>query len=355
MALVAIAETSAFTSRWWLAALCLLVSYFSMASGALTTAAAFAICALQVLLGRRSGRSEWLALAVLFAMTVIMVLFIPVLAHHAPLKAHSIWQFISALVHIMSWLLGPSQPGIVASIAGAFAIQAPALLTSLYVIWLRPPIADRRWLLVTLTGATVLQAAAVAYGRATAPLSSRYLDLFAISLPLNFACLLYLLDALRHSGRGRRLVAAAMAFWLLLVLVGVTTTTIQRSLPELAEKRAVGRAETENLRAYLATNDIRTLQNKPRLDIPYPDANRLAMIVSQPVIRAILPPELVGEASARRAQQRGLARFTGRPVEALKDFALHWGVLLIPAGLALFLCGLMTQAWRRPEIVPPRE
>jgi hypothetical protein len=111
------------------------------------------------------------------------------------------------------------------------------------------------------------------------------------------------------------------------------------------------RAATENLRAYLDTGDIRVLENKPRLYIPYPDPNRLAMIVSQPVIRALLPPALVGEASAARAQQRGLARFTGRPIEAIKEYALRWGALLMPAGAILFLLGLALQR-RRTEAEP---
>jgi hypothetical protein len=68
------------------------------------------------------------------------------------------------------------------------------------------------------------------------------------------------------------------------------------------------------------------------------------------MIRAILPPTLVGEASAARAQQRGLARWTGRPIEILKNSTLRWGVLLIPAGLVLFLVGLTAQySKREPE------
>ena len=111
----------------------------------------------------------------------------------------------------------------------------------------------------------------------------------------------------------------------------------------MVHRGAVGRTETENLRAYLDTGNIGVLENKAGLDIPYPDATRLTMIVAQPVIRALLPPALVGEASA---QQRGLARFTGRPIEALKNIALRWGVLLIPIGLALFFVGLTIQLRR---------
>ena len=41
-----------------------------------------------------------------------------------------------------------------------------------------------------------------------------------------------------------------------------------------------------------------------------------------------------------------LARFTGRAAEAIKTFALRWGISLIPAGLILFALGFWVQ-WRR--------
>ena len=149
----------------------------------------------------------------------------------------------------------------------------------------------------------------------------------------------------------RRLALGATVLWLLLVLFGATKTMFTLTLPGLTEKQASNRAETTNLRAYLDAGDIRAIENKPFLAIPYPNAQRLAMIVSQPVIRALLPPALVGEASAARAQQRGLARFTGGPIEALKTYALRWGVLLIPTGLTFFLLGLTMRWLREPETV----
>jgi hypothetical protein len=60
------------------------------------------------------------------------------------------------------------------------------------------------------------------------------------------------------------------------------------------------------LRAYLVTGDIRALENKAWLDIAYPDPQTLAQITSMPVVRHLLPPELIGQASAARAQERGL-------------------------------------------------
>ena len=57
------------------------------------------------------------------------------------------------------------------------------------------------------------------------------------------------------------------------------------------------------------------------------------------------------EASPARAQERGLARFTGRTVEAIKEYLLRWGALLMPAGAVLFVLGLAAQR-RRREMKP---
>lgn len=138
-----------------------------------------------------------------------------------------------------------------------------------------------------------------------------------------------------------------IALWLLPVCAGTTLTLINHTRRDLAEARSRAQAETENVRAYLDTGDIRTLQNKRELEIPAGDPNHLAGILSQPLVRAILPPALVGEASAARAQQRGVARYTNYTMEAMKNGALRWGALLIPLGLVFFLVGIKRQ--REPK------
>ena len=322
-----------------------------MAGGALTVAAAFAVCVVQFAVGRRSGLVELLALAVLGAVTAAMVRSIPVLEVHAPLRAHSIGQFVRALLQIAIWPALPGRP--IIDLLRAALMNAPAVLVSIHVIRLRPPLADRRWLLLALAGWAALQAAAIAYGRATGPTAPRYLDVFAIALLLNGVCLLYLLRVFKESWLRRRIAFCAIALWMLLIVPGATTHTLRYSMPELANKGVTGRAGTENLRAYLDTKDITVLENKPPFHIPYPEAHRLAAIVSMPVIRALLPPALVGEASAARAQERGLARFTGRTVEATKEYLLRWGALLMPAGAIVFVLGLAVQR-RRMKPAPSR-
>ena len=121
---------------------------------------------------------------------------------------------------------------------------------SIYVIWLRPPLANRRWFVVALTVWTVLQAVVLAYGRSVGPTASRYLDVFTVGVVLNFACLLYALSAANFS-HVKRTIALGATIWLLLVLFGATKTVFTRTLPEIADREAHTRAQTENLHRLL--------------------------------------------------------------------------------------------------------
>jgi len=344
--LALIIDAPALIGRWWLALMLIIASYFSMAGGLMTAAAAFAVCLLQALTGQRSGGGEWLGLTMLAALAAAMLLAVPMNREDPVFIAHSVQQFLQAIFAIGAWPVARNPIG--ALILCAVVIHAPAWATSFAVAVKSPPRTDRGWLIVALTVWLVLQSLVIAYGRAISPVMSRYADLYVIAFPLNFACLLLFLKDTAASRQRRRLALSATALWLLLVIPGAGGALVKHFIPETMLRGAAGRTQTENLRSYLTTNDFAVLKDKVAPDIPYPDASHLAAILSQPVIVGLLPPELVGADSAARAQARGLARYTGDAVEALKKFALRWGFLLMPAGFLLFAFGA-AQEWRQRQ------
>jgi len=348
--LVVMVGAAALTPRWWLAVLLIVASYFSMASGTATAATAGALCILQIAAGQRTGWREWLALALLAALTAGMVSGVPQIADHADLRAHSIPEFVKAFAEVMSWPAAIGITFVPTRLLGMLLLHWPAWLVSLDTIRTRPPLSDRRWLVVALSGWLALFAGLLAYGRAPAPVQTRYLDVIMLDLALNAACLLYLSQ--KHQiWRRWRFAAVVGAIWLLPLLIGLGESVFKQTLPAIAEQRAIGRAQTENLRGYLDSGDIGALLNKAPRAIPYDDPQRLAELATSPVIRPLLPPELVGKASAERARQRGLARWTGHAIAGLKSIALRWGTLLIPAGLLLFAAAVTLQ-WRRSRPSP---
>jgi hypothetical protein len=337
-----VTSANAFSPFWWLAFLLISLSYFCMASGALTVAAAFAICFVQFSARIRRGALEVGALGLLAVYAVILVRDVPVVAGHA-MKAHSIFELARSAIQIASWPVAHPVPTIL-RLPCAILINAPAALATIHVIRLRPLLNDRRWFLVALSIWVALQCAAIAYGRASAPNASRYLDLYVIAILLNGACLSYLVQTYRETWLRDKRGTIACAVWLLLI-ASASTIAGWQSIHSVSNFAKAGQAETENLRTFLMTNDRHALEN---LYIPYPDPQRLAAITSDTVVRAILPPALVGEASAARAQEHDLARFTGRIVQTIKEFMLRWGALLVPIGVIIFLLSLVVKI-KTPE------
>ena len=339
--LLAIVGAAAFGLRWWIGFLLLVASYFCTAGGALSVSVAVAVSLAQFAAGQRRGTRDILALVLLALVAAAMLHDIPVLPRHAGLKAHSVAEFVRAAIKAASWPAAPGPVPFILQLPCAILINAPAAVASFRVIRQKLPLTDRLWLLPALAGWAVLQIAAIAYGRASGTYAARYFDLYLIGTLVNGASLIYLLREFRDSWLRERRGSAAVALWLLLVVPGSATLVVWQSIHSLPPFAEAGRAETENMRAFLATGDRRMLENKPRLDVPFPNIDVLIAIASMPVVRAILPPALVGEENAARAQTRGLARYTGRTVETIKTYAVRWGVLLIPLGLALFLVGIM--------------
>jgi hypothetical protein len=337
--LAVIAPAAAFTPRWWLAFVILVAGYFSSAGGALAAAAAIGLSAVQLIVRSRAGRREFIALGLLAVVTLAMVLFTPTVPYNAPLRATSVTQFLHALIEIGGWPLGVDHADPRLLLVIALFVQAPAAIVCLDVLRRRLPLSDPRWLVVALVGWFAAEAVAIAYGRAPYPTWPRYLDLYTVGLLTDAACLFY---AIRTIGAPRVLRAATVGvagLWLLLVSFALTRTVFVHALPELQERQRAGAFMTGTMRKWLETGDIHVFDNQSYWYRPYPFPERLVKLASQPEIRAILPPELVGPESAARAQSHGLARFTGAAMQTLKRAALHWGVLLMPAGFVLFLLG----------------
>jgi hypothetical protein len=131
------------------------------------------------------------------------------------------------------------------------------------------------------------QGVSIAYGRAVGPVSSRYLDLFAIAVLTNLACLIWLMERGR-TGFGRFSLAAGCC-WVLVVVMVFGFYATRHLAVQLASKRGDSLMQETNVRNYLRTYDITHLKDKPFFHIPYPKAERLASILASPTIRSILP------------------------------------------------------------------
>src|SRR6185295_18260273 len=127
----------------------------------------------------------------------------------------------------------------------------------------------------------VLQAGGLAYvrGAGGAEPATRYFDILSFGFIVNFVALVALLDGARAGALAKPLARAALVGWLVFAVVGVDRLTT-RSLLNLDAWRQFFQAHTRNVRQFLVSGEAGELTAKrPLVDLPYPDANRLATLL----------------------------------------------------------------------------
>ncbi|HQS50111.1 hypothetical protein V5G24_02470 [Xanthobacter sp. VTT E-85241] len=337
IALALFARTAAFSPLWGGGIALSLLGYFSLSAGGCTPVVASVIVAMQLLAGQRAGLREWAGAAVLLVFGGVLLALVPTIPDHAPLKAQSLAQYLSALQLIASWPM-PSAP------FAPLLLNAPLLWLFIRVMQEKRPLRDPAWLCIAIGGWVAMQAVTLAYGRAVGIEASRYLDLISVGVLMNFVALAALLkDRAATVGLPRQSGLGLAGVWLVAVALGIGHMAMKATPVNVVTRGEQGKVQAENVRQYLATGDMAHLKDKPFLQVPYPNAERLASILNMPEIRGILPPELVDDPAARAAMQ---ARLSSGGMFAplawkIRTFLPKAGPYIGFAGIALyFLAGL---------------
>jgi hypothetical protein len=317
---------AAWSARWLLGTLIGALSYFTMASGALTFPAFIVIAVIQFVSGWRRGRGEILGLILHLVLAVAFLMDIPKVPSAEETAATSLPDWLSAIAMVASWPVAkPSWP-LTARALTALGLYLPLLALVFHLIRRPAPLRDQGWFIAAVACWTALQMLALIYGRGQAVLQSRYFDLLLLA-PLATAAALFYLRSERWPGT-----TVFACAWFAAIIIGIGQKAFDDIPAELAWRSETAQAQTRNLKNYIATGDFAALENKPKFDVPYPDPGYLRDTVSNPVIRAILPPDLVGEPE---------------PPNKLKGVALRQGRLLLPIGLALMVIAVLLGTARR--------
>ena len=300
--------------RFILIAVLAFLSFFSVASGALSLAAAAGLLLVRWITGVDRKISSLILVGILLVAFAVAVAYTPVLPHHADLKAKNLGDFTIAL-----WR---------ASFGGVLYI--PLIVFMVRQLINRPPANDQSWFIFSLGLWIFGQIFAISYGRAIGVLSSRYLDLFTIGILLNAYCLMLLYQQQYHM----RIVKPALFLWMFIVVttLGVITPRIMK---DIAEKKAASQRYQDNVYGYLVAGDNTFLQKEPHTEIPYPHALRLKSLLDNPVIAGILTPAVNGHNS-----NRGLLFYTERSRKVMSVV----GSIMFFYGIALFLFDTLRKA-----------
>lgn len=191
-----LADTRAWSPRWGAGVLCAVASYLSMASGALTFAAAMGLHLSQMACGRREGLREWLGVSTLAAATGLAVSLVPHVPDSDVYRPHSLSQFLVAFLRLASWP-APTVLGLV--------MVLPSALFCLRTFADRPALSDARWFNVAALGWILSQLVILAAGRGAAPIANRYFEVLLIGVAINLTSVFWLLKwTLRSHAIGRQ-------------------------------------------------------------------------------------------------------------------------------------------------------
>lgn len=278
----AMADYKTYSIKWWLGIIAGILSFLSLASGAITLIAGLITLIFRRYINKEKNAVAISAILIVIALAIAAIILTPTIPRHFPLQAHSIIQFLFGFASIFAW---PAHSIII----GGLVIQTPILLLIFYVLY-KPEYRTTTLLFLVSIGLWLFgQFAAIAYGRAVGFDASRYSDLFAIGFVANFASLAILLD--KAPSTAKLYFSALGGLWIATVLLGFECSAEKLSR-ELKNKFITGREEEKNVRAYLCTSDFSYLQNKPLLHIPYPDPNLLKSRLDNPTIRSFLPSNI---------------------------------------------------------------
>ena len=311
---------AAWTPRWWLGTLLAAASYLTIASGALTLPAFIAVAVLQVACGERRGGKELLGLLAHAILAVVMILDIPVLpSGDADVMPKSLAGWFDIATLTASWPVSKPSWAPTLRALTALAIYAPVIVLLACLLKRKAPIRDPRWLQVAIACWAVVQVLAMLYGRGVSVLQSRYYDVILIAPLTSAAALLSLRSGGALRGRG---ILVFTCIWFMAVVIGLGQKALGTIPDEFAWWRDTVQTRTQNLSRFLATGDFSAIAGKPRFHIPYPSAEYLRDVASDPVVRGFLPPELTDSTA---------------PINKVNRYVLREGPLLIPVGLALLM------------------
>ena len=273
-----------FSSRWWIGTVLGLSSVFCLASGALTLVPLIAVRGGQLLLGVRRGLTETIGIGVHLGITIALVLTIPTVVDHARFKAHTLNEFLDALWIIAGWPI-------------SFHWWSPILMLLPYLAlcglaWQWRPIPDHPiWLGLALVLWVLIQVASIAYGRSAIIAGSRYLDIAILSVFANFAIACWLASNQMCPKLLGIICGSAIALWV--VVLAYCLLSAAATVPSgIAVRRDEGQVQAANIRSFLQDSSASPLIDKSFPQIPYPNSERLEMILRNDTIRSVLPSDL---------------------------------------------------------------
>jgi hypothetical protein len=320
--LVAFAPARPFSVRWFSGLAAAVLSYFSFATGVATIVAAGALVGLQIAVKARTRCTrEFTGVAVLASIALVMIVWSASIAK--PMCTR--WTFIEGLF-VFTALVG--------------AGLVPAAWFCWHTVASPPGTADRVWVAVGIAGWLAIQFVLLAYGRG-ALIGVRYMDIVVATYVVGLMAVFAVADMARATRFGRYAGPSAVA-WVFTVVAVFGLLGYFGAVLGAVDWSKAAHQEMVKVQAYLGTGNADELKSKGRgghgIELSYPDPQRLAKVLDDPNVRAVLPPKIrpvdADNAGARNRMwlKGSLAGATATAVH----FILSIGPALLALGVGLF-------------------
>lgn len=330
MANLCLAGSAALSGTWVLGTLLAIGSYFCMASGAITLVPAILVALLRFARGERRSRADLIAMAVHVGIVALCLTTIPKVEYQDNIAAATLAVFWTGLVKFASWP-GPETP-----LAAVF-LNLPAAVAILRLILAREPVDRAAWgpaMVILWVWGNI---AILAYGRGgSTEVASRHTDILMLGTAINCALCIRLTEG--WSERWARAAALAAAGLWLALAAWMVGQRAQIHIPDgLAWRRGTVMVQTEKVAGFYTSGNVEVLRGQPHAFVPYPDPDRLARDLSDPLLRPVLPSALTGNFPQGTISDHGLARALHRSVAVVKGNLLRNGTHASWIGLTILV------------------
>jgi hypothetical protein len=301
------------------------LAFLSLASGAFVFLACAVILAVKRWLRTEQGWRPWVLAAALFAMFVIAAALTP---SSAGVRARSVAEFYYAWTLLAGW---PFNPHLVIA---PLLVNAPWMFFAVRTLRHPPSPSSPAWAVLGVGLWIGLQYLALAYGRGAAINATRYFDICVVGIIFNYISAVALITTTRDR--------ALTVGWLSLVAIGCLVQTATITPNELHQHHVRALVQEANVRSFLTTGRFPPTANIFDRSIPYPDADKLADVLSDPAMRRFLPGNLQ---SAIPIDPSGAV--TPAPQERLlevREMLLAAAPYLVAVG-GLLLLGVLASPW----------
>lgn len=272
-------------AAWWLGYAAGVCALLSLRSGVLAAAVSLVIAGWRAWREPERRRAHLIGCELSLAIIVAAAVFVP--SQTAPM---SVMDADSVRLWLDVWLRQLAWP--VPHPAAALLIWLPFAWFSIRLLRRRrAPSVD--WFILGVGGWVLLQAAAIAYGRAaeTTGFVSRYTDHLAPGLWVNAACLLLWFHG--ANGRRRRALAVLAVGWCAAVALGLGNESVNGHAGYAYKtKPEINRRNIAAVKDYLRTGDPAALSFERIGETLYSYPPTVIALLNNPRFRAFLPPDV---------------------------------------------------------------